>query len=138
MRAVADFFVLVRGVRLWAGDDREVPFACGWVARKLGLSKVTVWRALEQLSASGVLVEAGHLSGRGKRGTRLWAAGPLPGAPVGVEGRAEVVDDAAEPEAELLDEALVGGGERGEDARVAVGHRADRTLKVGASDAEGA
>jgi hypothetical protein len=131
MRKVADFYVLVRGVRLWAGDDRDVPFACGWVAQKVGLTKVTVWRALEQLAAAGVLVRTGALPGRGKRGTHLWTPGVLPGSTVTVEDGAEVVDDRVEVEAELRDEALVGGRDArrlvGAAAVGRVGHTTDRT-----------
>jgi hypothetical protein len=109
MRDVAGFFELVRGVRIWAGDGRDVPFACGWVAEKLGRPKKTVHRALRQLEACGVLEKAGSLPGRGKRGTQLWAPGVLPAAPVRVERRAGGVGDSREPELHLADEPHVGG-----------------------------
>jgi hypothetical protein len=72
MRRVAEFYRLVRGLRLGAGDDRPVPFACGWVAGHLGIPKITVWRALQRLAACGVLVQSDTLPGRGKRGTHVW------------------------------------------------------------------
>lgn len=75
MREVADFFALVHGVRLYAGMEPEVPFACGWVGSKIGRPKPSVHRALRQLEASGVLRCTGSLPGRRKRGTRLWARG---------------------------------------------------------------
>jgi hypothetical protein len=111
MREVAAFFALVRGVRLWAGDGRDVPFACGWVAGKLGRPKKTVHRALRQLEACGVLVRGASLPPRGRRGTQLWAPGSLPSAAVAVEVRIEVVGDPVEPEPHLEDEALVGRAE---------------------------
>lgn len=76
MREVADFFELVHGLRLYAGMDPEVPFASGWVADKIEHSKTTVYRALKDLEAAGVLRRAGKMPGRdGKRGTHLWLPG---------------------------------------------------------------
>jgi hypothetical protein len=75
MRKVARFFQLVAGLRAAAGDERPVPFACGWVAEKTGLPKPTVHRALRQLEAAGVLKHDGTLPARGlKRRTHLWRA----------------------------------------------------------------
>jgi hypothetical protein len=65
MREVYEFFKLVHGLRLEACDHRDVPFACGWVADKLGLSKKSVHRVLAQLDAAGVLRQTGSLPGRG-------------------------------------------------------------------------
>jgi hypothetical protein len=108
MRRVAGFYAKVRSVRLWAGDERDVPFACRWVAAKLRLPKTAVHRALTQLEAEGVLVRTATLPGRGRRGTQLWAPGVLPGAAVGVECRAGAVGDAGEPELHRADEPQVG------------------------------
>jgi HK97 family phage portal protein len=66
---VAEFFQVVAGLRLWAGDDRPVPFGCDWVASRLDMSAMTVWRAREALVAAGVIQHAGALPGRGKLGT---------------------------------------------------------------------
>jgi hypothetical protein len=76
MRDVAEFYVLVRGLRLAVGDDRAVPFATAWVGWHLDWSKITVWRALRRLVEAGVLLEPVALPGRGKRGTHSY----LPGA----------------------------------------------------------
>jgi hypothetical protein len=75
MRRVADLYALVRGVREWAGDDRPVPFACGWVAEKTGLPKPTVHRALRLLVDAEVLDLVGAMPGRGARGTHLYGPG---------------------------------------------------------------
>jgi hypothetical protein len=74
MRAVAEFYGLVLSLRVDAGipDASEVPFACGWVADKIGRPKKSVHRALAQLEVAGVLRRAGSLPGRGMRGTHLW------------------------------------------------------------------
>jgi hypothetical protein len=77
MRRVAEFFGVVRGLRLAAGDDREVPFAGRWVAGKVGLPHRTVARALGELTAAGVLVASGRMPGRGSRGTLLFAPGEV-------------------------------------------------------------
>jgi hypothetical protein len=78
VQTVAEFFKLVVGLRLAAGDDREVPFAGRWVAAKVGLPHKTVARALNDLAASGVLVPAGEMPGRaGSRGTSLFAPGKV-------------------------------------------------------------
>jgi len=108
---VADFFALVRGLRLAAGDDRPVPFAAGWVAAKLGVPKKTAHRALCRLADAGVLVQVGALPGRsGRRGTHLWLAGdPVKDEPVGVE--AAMARTADEPRTHAVDEALVVGAE---------------------------
>jgi hypothetical protein len=113
MRSVAEFFALVRGVRLWKGDDRPVAFACGWVGRWLGLPKRTVHGALGRLTDAGVLVHVDTLPRRGgQRGTWLWAAGQLvESGAVDVEGRAEGAGEPGEPEPRLEDEPLVGRAE---------------------------
>jgi hypothetical protein len=54
-RRVRDDFALIRGLRLWAGDARPVPYGREWVARRLGIAPVTVSRALDALVAAGVL-----------------------------------------------------------------------------------
>jgi hypothetical protein len=75
MRRVAELYALVRGLRLAAGDDRDVPFAGRWVAAKVRLPHRTVARALRDLVAHGVLVSTGSMPGRGSRGTSLFAPG---------------------------------------------------------------
>lgn len=73
---VAEFFRLVYGLRVAAGEERAVPFAAGWIAAKLGLEKQTAYRLRCQLVASGVLVKARPLPGRdGKRGTDTFLPG---------------------------------------------------------------
>jgi hypothetical protein len=81
VRQVAGFFCKVYGLRLYAGDERWVPFACQWVADKLGIPKLTVWRALVALVEAGTLVRPPErsLPGRGgRRGTDLYLPGPVP------------------------------------------------------------
>jgi hypothetical protein len=73
VRCVYEFYELVYGLRSWAADDRPVPFACGWVAKKLGIPKTTAWRALKVLVGAGVLEHAGQMPARGKRGTDLYS-----------------------------------------------------------------
>jgi hypothetical protein len=75
MRQVAEFYALVRALRMWAGDDRPVPFACGWVGQKTGIPKRTVARALRQLVDAEVLELVGAMPGRGARGTHLYEPG---------------------------------------------------------------
>jgi hypothetical protein len=88
MRRVADFYRKVRGVRLWAGDDRPVIFSAEWVAGHLGLHPVTVWRALTALCTAGVLVHVESLPGRGgRRGPWTY----LPGALAGGDERDELI-----------------------------------------------
>ena len=72
---VARFYACVRGLRLWAGDDRPVPLACGWLAAKLDIPKKTAWRARKALVDAGVLEPADPLPGRGKRGTAVYSPG---------------------------------------------------------------
>ena len=102
-RDVAEFYRRVRGVRLWAGDDRPVPFGGAWVGRYLGLPDTTVWRAIKQLEEYGVLVYVGALPGRGKRGTFLYEPGSasdaLPASALPVEA-----DVAARPRVDERDE----------------------------------
>lgn len=102
-------YARVRAVRLWAGDDRDVPFSCRWVGEKVGLPWQSVGRALGRLVACGVLVRAGDLPGRGRRGTALYAPGPLVGEPVVIEAGAAVrhAADPVEPERHLVDDPLV-------------------------------
>ena len=84
MPRVAEFFVLVYGLRLAAGDERPVPFACGWIAQKLGLEKQTAYRLRCQLVEAGVIVKAETMPGRQgsdgqiRRGTDCYLPGVLP------------------------------------------------------------
>jgi hypothetical protein len=66
-QAVADFYAVVRGLRLPVDHLPDpVLFGCGWVAGHLGMPKMTVWRALRTLEATGVLTRAESLySGKG-------------------------------------------------------------------------
>jgi len=75
MYDVAMFFCRVYGLRLWAGDTRDVPFSCGWVAQKLHLPKATVWRAIKSLVSAGVLIQGETLPGRKKLGTHTYLPG---------------------------------------------------------------
>ncbi|HUR86943.1 MAG TPA: hypothetical protein VMY78_16540 [Solirubrobacteraceae bacterium] len=142
---MAEFYALLLGLRLWAGDARDVPFACGWVAHKLGLPQITVWRALQTLKAARVLEQVGELPRPGKRAAHLYAPGALPSSAVGIERRAEVVGDGREPQAHLADEPLVlkakcavrvgrsltaGGGA----SLASSGHGPDRTPLGGVND----
>lgn len=68
-RRVAQFFGLVHGLRLAAGDDRPVPFACRWVGAQLSLPRQTVSRTLHSLVDDGVLRKCPPLPGRQRRGT---------------------------------------------------------------------
>jgi len=121
MRRVAAFFAVVRAVRLWAGDDRDVPMSCRWAGAKLGLSYPTASRALRELVVCGVLVRTDSLhplSGREGRGTACYMPGPLVRQPVIVEARATVghAHDPVEPESPLHDEAPVLGRGIGDHA----------------------
>ncbi|MGZ4325933.1 MAG: hypothetical protein ACXVHB_28825 [Solirubrobacteraceae bacterium] len=55
VRLVRDDYALVRGLRLWAGDTRPVPYGREWVAGRVDLAPVTVGRALDALVAASVL-----------------------------------------------------------------------------------
>jgi hypothetical protein len=113
MKAVAEFYKLVRGLRLLDDDERPVPFACRWVAKHTGLSAMSVSRALRQLVSFGVLKRAGTLDRRDDllRGTCCF----LPGDPVGIERRAELIaGQVVEPEPVVIDESLVETAVRGQ------------------------
>jgi len=72
-RTVARFYQRVRGVRLWAGIDEPgdaTPFGCDWVAARLGLPSITVWRALAWLCRAGILAGSGE-----RRELRLYLPG---------------------------------------------------------------
>lgn len=78
MRRVAEFFALVYGLRLEGGEERPAPFACGWVASKLGepeVTPMTVHRALRKLVEWGVLVRGPDMEGRGKLGAHTYLPG---------------------------------------------------------------
>jgi hypothetical protein len=77
---VAEFFRVVRGLRLRVDRDEPVPFASGWVAEEVRYPKLTVWRALRVLVEAKVLVRPPErsLPGRnGRRGTDLFLPGPV-------------------------------------------------------------
>jgi hypothetical protein len=81
MRTVAEFYRLVRGLRLLDDDERPVPFGCEWVGSHTGVSKVAVWKSLRELVACGVLKRAGKMPPRrgmrdpGKRPVHLYLPG---------------------------------------------------------------
>lgn len=106
-RVVGEFFGLILALRLWACDERPIPFACGWVGLKVGLSDRTVWRARIALVEADVLTKLDPLPGRGKRGTDLFLPGPLLTGAVGVERRAEGVRETTNVEREVVDHALM-------------------------------
>ena len=75
-RAVLADFALIRGLRLWAGDVRPVPYGRMWVAARLETPASTVRRALRELEAAGLIEFAEELPGRGgRRGTRCYLPG---------------------------------------------------------------
>jgi hypothetical protein len=70
---VAAFFAVAMGLRLSAGDARDVPFAVRWVAAKVGWPKATVDRALGALVDAGILMRGDVLPPRGQpRGTQCY------------------------------------------------------------------
>jgi hypothetical protein len=86
MKIVAEFYCLVRGLRLYAGDDRPVVFGADWVARKLGLPKMTAWRAIRRLRDAGWFVCAETLPGYRGRSLQGKTFAYLPGVlPAGAE-----------------------------------------------------
>jgi hypothetical protein len=75
-RIVRDDFALVYGLQLWAGNDAPVPHGQVWVADRLDLPPITVWRCLRRLVDIGVLAFCGELPARGKgNGTRTYLPG---------------------------------------------------------------
>jgi hypothetical protein len=72
---VADFFAKVHSLRVGSGEHRPVPFACEWVANHLGMSRMTVWRALRILESEGVIRRMDPLPGRGKKGVDTYLPG---------------------------------------------------------------
>jgi hypothetical protein len=77
-RLVRDDFALIYGLQLWAGNDLPVPYAKAWVAARMGLPEITVWRSVRRLVDVGVLTFCGELPARGKgNGTKTY----LPGGP---------------------------------------------------------
>lgn len=144
--AVAEFYAQVLGLRRAVLDERDVPFSGRWVAKHVGLPSRSVYRILDALDAAGVIVKTGVMPRlRGHlHGTALYAPGEVPDASVSVEGRAELVGDALEPEAHLRNESLVHIAERavGQDSAFAAGgeagvddHGSDRTTLVGGTSA---
>lgn len=75
VQGVAGFFAKVYSLRLEGGDERPVPFACEWVANHLGMSRMTVWRALRILEAEGLIKKMDPLPGRGKKGVDTYLPG---------------------------------------------------------------
>jgi hypothetical protein len=66
MKKVAEFYALVRGLRLL--DERyaglPVPFGCEWVGRYTGVSTMAAWRAIGRLVGCGVLRRGENLPPR--------------------------------------------------------------------------
>jgi Winged helix-turn-helix DNA-binding len=78
-RAVLDDFARIRGLRLAAGDDRPVPYGKAWVAARVGWSPRSVWRALRELEAAGLIRFVEELPLRGKgNGTKTYLPGGDP------------------------------------------------------------
>jgi hypothetical protein len=76
VHAVATDFALVHGLRLWAGDERAVPYGSAWAAERLRRPQTTIRRALRELAPadrSGVLTFEGEMPARGMgNGTRCY------------------------------------------------------------------
>lgn len=73
---VAEFYRLMRGLRLAADDPRDVPFAQRWVAREVGWPPATVHRVLGKLVEHGVLLPGEELPARTYgRGTQCYRPG---------------------------------------------------------------
>jgi hypothetical protein len=66
-RRVSDDYALIRGLRLWAGDTRPVPYGRDWVASRVDLAPVTVSRALDALVDARVLRPGDPLPARNGR-----------------------------------------------------------------------
>src|SRR5262249_19009500 len=116
MRRVAEFFSLVYALRLWAGRADDVPFACGWVAEKLGLHKTTAYRAIRDLCEAGGLIYTEAMPARGKKGTHKYLPGLLAVDDLlpPFADEVEVAEPAAasfESVGEVLDPLLVAGAE---------------------------
>jgi hypothetical protein len=78
------FLAQLFALREWAGMEPEAIVSSHWLADKLDLPQPTAWRALRDLTAAGVLTEAGRRHGRNhKRGPRLY----MPGDGASVERR---------------------------------------------------
>jgi hypothetical protein len=78
-RAVLEDFARVRGLRLAAADHRPVPYGKAWVAARIGWSPRSVWRALRELEAAGLIEFVEELPTRGKgNGTRTYLPGGSP------------------------------------------------------------
>lgn len=76
-RLVLDDFALVYGLRLWACEERPVPYATRWAAARIGtVTHMTVSRVLARLVSTGVLLERDPLPPRGgRRGTKTYLPG---------------------------------------------------------------
>jgi hypothetical protein len=76
-RVVFEDFARIRGLRLWAGDDRPVPYGREWVADRLKRHESAVRRALRELEAAGLIEFVGELPARrkGQRGTKTYLPG---------------------------------------------------------------
>src|SRR5258708_11540350 len=72
MRRVADDMRTLMGVRLAAGDDRPLPYATTWAAKRLGWGSNhrRANRAIHRLCDAGVVCFAGSLPGRGTHGAK--------------------------------------------------------------------
>jgi hypothetical protein len=122
MRRVAELYATAVGLRAWAGrpDALDAPFACRWVAAKLGLPHMTAWRALRGLVEAGVLEQGETLPGRGgKRGTQTYRPGvkaaPLAGAGHHQIGDLLVVKPAVERDAPHVEQLAVQERDEPED-----------------------
>jgi hypothetical protein len=151
-RAVAADLAYLMGLRLAVYDDRPLPYATTYAAKRLGWGEnhKRASRALHRLCDAGVIRPMGSMPERGKfYGTKLYSP-PLPVAPAGgdaVELQAvgvEAVDPVAvEPNPEVSDQGRVKAAvlvdvER-HDRGAATGDRADSGISHGmkATEASG-
>jgi hypothetical protein len=74
MVVIAEHMRVLMGLRLKAGEDRPLPYACS-MAADIGIDdKAVAWRALRRLVKAGVVDYVGNMPPRGFReGTRLYA-----------------------------------------------------------------
>jgi hypothetical protein len=132
MCRVAEDMELLMGLRLAAGEDRALPYASKFAAKRLGWGSnyKRARRAIHRLCDAGVIRNVGSMEPRrGKRdGTRMYGSPLLADRTSAVEGEAVDVEavGAFEPEPEVGDKGVVVGAvlAEGLDPSVATGNRA--------------
>jgi hypothetical protein len=113
MEMVANLYKRVHGVHLWEGRTASV-FPSDWVARKLGMAKLTAWIAIDRLRAAEWFVVTDTMPVRkGRRPAFLY----VPGLPV-EEPPATLPAVTASVEADVLGLAVDQRQELGEDVPV--------------------